>query len=117
MKAGIPVAKYVHPKTEIKKVWIGSYGGHYEAVFFFKKKPKKTGEMNDGTKYYCTVDNRDLVIGSMYMNDFKEVYPDFDTSIIKPKSIEITEVIQILLEAVYDQHGDLVSHKYNAENV
>ncbi|WP_137905520.1 hypothetical protein [Chryseobacterium sp. 2VB] len=116
MKTKIPIAKYIHPKTQIKKVWIGSYGGHYEAIFFFKKKPKKTSELNDGTKYYCIVDNRDLVIGSMFMGDFKELYPDFDMNIIKPKDIEITEVIQIMFEAVYDKYGDLVSYKYNADN-
>lgn len=112
----MPLAKYVHPKTQTKKIWVGSYGGYYEALFFFKKKPKKTEELNDGTKYYCIVDNKDLVIGSMYMGDFEILYPDFDMSLLKSEHIEITKVFQIMFEAVYDDYGDLIDFKYNAEN-
>lgn len=85
-------------------------------MFFFKSKPKKTEELNDGTKYYCIVDNKDLIIGSMYMGDFRELYPDFDYNLLKPNHIEITEVIQIMFEAIYDEWGCLVDYKYNAEN-
>lgn len=116
MKNTLPIAKYKHPKTETRKVWIGSYGGHYEALFIFKKKPKKTEYLNDGTKYYCIVDNSDLVIGSMYLCDFEELYPDFDMNLLKPKHIEIVEVFQIMFEAVYNSYGNLVDFKYNVEN-
>ena len=116
MKNTIPIAKYKHPKTQTKKVWIGSYGGHYEALFIFKKKPKKTEELNDGTKYYCIADNQDLVIGSMYMCDFEILYPDFDMNLLKPENIEITKVFPIMFEAVYNKYGDLMDFKYNAEN-
>lgn len=116
MKTNIPVAKYVHPKTQTKKLWVGSYGGHYEALFFFKKKPKKTGCLNDDTKYYCIIDNKELVVGSMYLCDFEELYPDFDMNLLKPDDIEITNVFPIMFEAVYDSYGDLRDFKYNAEN-
>lgn len=116
MKNIIPIAKYKHPKTQTKKLWVGSYGGHYDALFFFKKKPKKTGELNDSTKYYCIVDNSNLVVGSMYLCDFAELYPDFDMGLLKPEHIEITKVFQIMFEAVYSPYGDLVDYKYNAEN-
>ena len=32
-------AKYIKPKTKIKRFWAGTYGGHYSAIVFFKKKP------------------------------------------------------------------------------
>lgn len=120
MKNTIPVAKYKHPKTQTRKVWIGSYGGHYEALFIFKKKPKLTKETYGyewfDEKYYSIVENEDLVIGSMYLCDFEELYPDFDMDLIKPEHIEITKVIPIIFEAVYDKYGNLVDYKYNAEN-
>jgi len=36
--------------------------------------------------------------------------------LLKPEHIEITKVFQIMFEAVYDDYGDLVDFKYNAEN-
>lgn len=120
MENTLPLAKYKQPKTKIKKVWIGSYGGHYEAIFIFKRKPKLTNDTYGyewfDEKYYCIVENKDLVIGSMYMCDFQELYPDFDFNLIKPDHIEITKVIHIELEAVFDKYGDLVTYQYNAEN-
>ena len=109
-------AIFKYAKTEIRTVYVGTYGGHYEAMFFFKSKPKKVDEMNDGTKYYCTVTNEDLVIGSMYRGDFEELYPDFDYSKIAPDNIEITRVFKIESEAVYDKYGGLVTFNYSAEN-
>lgn len=116
MKNIIPIAKYVHPKTQIKKLWVGSYGGHYDALFLFKKKPIKTEYLYDGTKYYCIVDNGELIVGSMYLCDFEELYPEFDMNLLEPEHIEITKVFPIMLEAVYDSYGDLRDFKYNAEN-
>lgn len=120
MKNTLPTAKYRHPKTKTKKLWVGSYGGHYEALFFFKKKPKLTKDTYGydwfDEKYYCIVENKDLVAGSMYLGDFEILYPDFDISLLKPEHIEITKVIQIMFEAVYDDYGNLVDFSYNAEN-
>lgn len=33
------IAKYNPPKLSYKNVWAGIYGGHYDAIVFFKKKP------------------------------------------------------------------------------
>lgn len=114
------------PKTKKIKAWAGMYGGHYDVIVFFKKKPPLSKEpyynpnIIDG-KYYDLIEARDLgiIIGSLCLPDFKEHYPDADITPYleneRPKGIEIVEVFQIEIEGALDEWGHFRSLVFNVD--
>jgi len=111
-------ANFVLPKSTKKIVWAGTYGGHYNCIVFFKSKPVLSKEhyhlsnIIDG-KYYDTYENKNLIIGCMWLEQFQELYPK--TNIGNPEAIEIINVFQIKLEGFFDKYGRLVSFEFNAD--
>lgn len=107
------IAKYNEPKRTFKTVWAGIYGGHYDAIVFFKSKPKKSKEDYDlidviDGKYYDMIDNLSLTCGAMWYGDFEELYPDVDLKeYYDRRETEIVEVFQLKLEAAWDKYGEL----------
>ena len=106
------IAKYKHPQTEIRKVWVGAYGGHFDALIFFKDEPKITD--------YTSIDNK--TVGGMYLCDFRELYPDADISEIlnpennnRPYDIEVRKTIPIEIEAFFDKDGIMISYDFHAQ--
>lgn len=94
-----------------KKVWAGMYGGHYSAIVFFLKLPFRSQDKDHGGfngNWYDPGDsrNKDLVCGSMWLSDFKELYPDIDIG--EPKDIEITSLIQLELTTYWEIDHDMV---------
>ena len=115
-------AKLCPPKTSIKKVWAGIYGGHYDCIVFFKKKPKLSKEAYGyewfDEKYIDMVENKDLTCGAMWYADFETLYPEAAIQIrpiFENRRIEIVEVFQIGLEAVWDKYNELERFEFRAD--
>lgn len=98
------------------KCWYGLYGGHYNVIVFFKKKP---------THYvdYRTVPNcLDLleesahknILGSMYLEDFLEM-SGLDRNDFIPEDIEIVKVHRIEVTFPADEYGDMETHQFNVD--
>lgn len=104
------------PKTEVKKVWIGGYFNHYNAIVIFDKEPVSSDEVHnyiDGV-WYDLQDNNKNIIGCLGMEDFIELYPSVDiSSLINKhgyvKNVEVTTLIEMALEV--PMHND---HMYLA---
>lgn len=103
------------PKMKTKIVWYGSYGGHYDCIIFFKKKPT----MVESNSIHYTEDEVDLVqesqdknvLGGMWPQDFEDL-----TGIkIKPSEIEITKVYKLELTAPWDEYGYLWGYSNDAD--
>jgi len=102
------------PKLETKTVWVGIYGGHYDAIVFFNKKPKLSKETigHSNIRFYDCLDNRDLIIGCMWYGDFKELFPDANLG--EAKDIEIPEVFKLKLRT-YWEDDKLKQINFNAD--
>ena len=118
-------ATFTIPKKKLKtiKVWAGMYGGHYDAIVFFKEKPELSEEpchhveYNDGYYYDC-YDNKSKIIGCMELGQFYEYFPDADlrphtqqredTTTLggRPLDVKISEVFEMELTVMIDEHGD-----------
>lgn len=101
-KTEAKIALYKHPKMTFKTVWIGAYGGHFNALIFFAKKPKVTA--------YTSIDNK--TVGGMYLEDFQQLYPNCDISELldpnndnKPYEIEVSNFIKVKLQAAWEYDG------------
>lgn len=93
------------PRLTTKKVWIGSYGGHFDIVVVFTKKPKKgkRGDWNEG--WIAAYDeNKDIVAGIFDRENFA-LWFDID---IVPEDIEIRGVEQYELTAVWNEFGQII---------
>jgi hypothetical protein len=92
------------PTLRTRTVWAGMYGGHYTGIVFFSKKPKLSNETTTMTqeRYYCVNENIELTVGSMWLPDFEELFPDADIEQYRPTSTEITKVFKIKLTAVWE---------------
>jgi hypothetical protein len=127
-------ATFTIPKDKLKtiKVWAGMYGGHYDAIVFFKEKPElseKTSmyvDSNDGHYYNC-FDNKDKIIGCMSLGQFYEYFPDADlrpytqqredTSTLggRPLEVEVHEVFEMEITVMIDEHGDFDRLDFNLD--
>ena len=87
------------PPLETRTCWIGSYGGHSEIVVVFSEKPKKVSKdhLFKKKRYYCELLNRDIIAGKFDKDEFNQW---FGTN-IQPKEIEITQVFQYQLTAIW----------------
>lgn len=99
------IAKYKHPKMQYKTIWIGAYGGHFDALIFFEKKPKITK--------YTSIDNK--TVGGMYLCDFQRLYPDCDISELldpynnnRPYEIEVSNFIKVKIQAVWEEDMSII---------
>jgi len=115
-------AEFQPPKLSIRKVWAGIYGGHYNCIVFFKSKPKLSKESYGyewfDEKYIDMVDNKDLTCGAMWYGDFEQLYPKAFLQlkpIFERRRIEIVEVFQIELEAVWDKYNELEKFEFRAD--
>ena len=115
-------AKLHPPKTSVKKVWAGIYGGHYDCIVFFKAKPKLSKESYGynwfNEKYIDMIENKDLTCGAMYYCDFEKLYPNAALqikSIYEKRRIEIVEVFQIELEAVWNKYNNLEMFNFRVD--
>lgn len=117
-------AKLKMPKTKAKTVWAGVYGGHYSTIVFFSthpiisKEPYNLTDVLNG-HYYDLHDNKEKILGSMGLEEFKELYPDADISSIltvnwNPKEVEVTEVAKMRIEAFWED-GHMRSFDFNTE--
>jgi len=115
--------KITLPELQTKKLWAGIYGGHYDVIVFFKAKPEVSKEVHnhiDGGKWYDCFDNKDLIVGSMALDDFYTLFPDADISEYtqengRPMAIEIPEVFEIELTSVFDEHGDMEQFNFDLD--
>lgn len=89
-------------KTTKRKCWIGSYGGHFNVVVVFNKKPVKAkkGTWNEGE--YETTENN--VAGTFDCDSFNEW---FGTD-IKPNDTRITTIEQYEVTAIWDEYNQIV---------
>lgn len=118
-KSNIPTGKLTLELTT-KTVWAGMYGGHYDVIVFFKTKPVVSQEQTrSGDNIYDCLENKDIVVGDMYLSDFREVYPDADLSNYlqddRPKETEIIEVFRVKLTTLWDKYGKMVTIDCNAD--
>jgi hypothetical protein len=111
------------PELQTKKLWAGMYGGHYDVIVFFKEKPTKTSKdehnIIDFDWVEC-IENKDIIVGSMCLGQFYEIFPDADISEHtrednRPMEIEIPEVFEIEITTVYDEWGHMVTFKFNED--
>jgi hypothetical protein len=111
-------AKLKLPVLKTKTVWYGLYGGHYNCIVFFKTKPIKSDEpyylpdVIDG-KYYDLLDNKDLIIGCMWLNDFNVLFPG--AKVGKPKGIEVLQVHQMELTTMLDEDDKMYTLNFRAD--
>jgi len=106
------------PVKSVRKVWIGSYGGHYECVVIFHTKPTKKREgWNSVTgRTYSIVDlwdNKTNIAGSMWKCDFDWIYPT--AKLPDPKEIEVTTLYEREIEAFWDERNRMVFAEFTAD--
>ncbi len=121
MSKPIQRATFTPPKLTRKRVWLGAYGGHYDIVVMFAKKPthyqmdKTTHDMFKGPEHEvidCLAEQKaGNLVGDMDPGDFTEAFPGLDLSAIltngRPKAIEIAkgDLIQVELMLPLDEYG------------
>lgn len=98
-------------KTTTRKCWIGSYGGHFDIIVVFNKKPTKgkKGQWNEGQ--YDSLTNKDIIAGTFDCESFNEW---FGTN-IQPDATEIKEVEQYEVTAIWDEYNQIVGLITNAD--
>lgn len=106
------------PLLSKRKVWIGSYGGHYECVIIFHTKPtkKKDGWNSLTQKNYSIVDlldNKKNIAASMWKCDFDWIYPD--SNIPPPKAIEVTTLYEREIEGFWDDDNRMIFAEFTAD--
>lgn len=111
------ISQFKMPKLTPKTVWVGAYGGHTDLIVLFSKMPvpEEDGATNGnilrrGDKQYCPLTNEELIVGAMWLDQFKKCYPDADISSIldkrgRPLDIEITKLLKIRLEIPMGSNG------------
>lgn len=86
-----------------KKVWVGYYYNHYNALVVFHTKPVKNKE-----GIYDTHDNRKCIAGTLFLEDFIELFPMADISSIVDKNTgnvidtETKELLSFKMVAAWD---------------
>lgn len=120
MKRKVTNAKLVLPELEYRKVWAGLYGGHYDVIVFFSKKPAKAKEAyRKGWKVlYDCLENEKLIVGDMSLCDFRTLYPNVDLTPYtqengRPKEIEVTEIFQLNLQCTWDKYGKMEDFRFH----
>jgi hypothetical protein len=92
-----------------RKCWIGSYGGHFDVVVVFNKKPAK-GKRSEWDKgEISTLRNKDIVAGSFDKDQFNEW---FGTD-IQPTDTEIRKVEPYMLTSLWDEYGQIIGLSTN----
>lgn len=102
------------PKLTTRHVWIGGYGGHYDALVIFHTKPvpsTKDSNYSKGIWYDC-LDNEKNIAGCIEPDTFKELFGIDVSHVIE--AIEVTKLIEVRLTAVWDENR-LVSFDFNLD--
>lgn len=112
-------AKFTPPKMKTIKLWAGLYGGHYDVIVFFHKKP--TNRMDDkgdtrskGEYVDCLAEHEaSNIYGDMGTGNFEIWFPDVDLSPYtqengRPKDTEVPykDLFRIELTLPVDEYGD-----------
>ncbi len=96
-------AKLTLPRMKTKTVWCGTYGGHYNQIVFFSKKPVASTEEHNhisGVWYDC-LDNKEIIVGDMGYEEFMELYPT--ANIPYPTDIEVVVLTQIKITTIWEE--------------
>lgn len=110
------------PQLISKKVWVGFYFNHYNAVVFFSEKPKASKEPHqhiDGD-WYDLLDNQKIVVGTLFLEDFVELFPTVNLSSYlnehgNAPEIEPSTLFQLDIEWFWDDHGKMRSFDFNID--
>ena len=103
------------PKMKTKKVWIGGYGGHYEAIVIFNKKPvySKAEHNHIKGKWIDLLDNKENIAGCLSPCEFKKWFGVDVSKCIK--AIEPTELIEINITACFDKYNKLENCSFDLD--
>lgn len=123
MKGKIQSAKFTGIKSTTKKYWLGCYGGHYDIVVLFRKKPTHTCISDKDVVYIDCLEesNAGNIAGDMALDDFITYFPGLDISTLlkngRPKDTEIpvNGLLQVELTAPIDKYGRLISVNFHAD--
>jgi hypothetical protein len=112
------VANLKLPPITSREVWIGSYGGHYDAIVIFHTKPIKSKDgWNSVTQRSCSmVDllaNKKCIAACMWCCDFEELYPS--AKIPAPKEIEVTTLYKRIIEGFWTDDDRLLFPTFDAD--
>lgn len=131
MRTAIQKATIVFPKLTTHKYWVGVYGGHYDIIVLFHKRPLNfeiDGVLNHTTEKY--VSNIDLLLeqeagniaADLSLGDFKILFPAIDLSSILnkrgyPNAIEIpyNELIRVELTLPAEKDGSIYSLDFHQD--
>lgn len=94
-------------ELKTKRVWIGSYGGHFNIVVVFTEKPKKCEEEN----CYHSFQNKNILAGIFDASTFNDW---FGTN-ISPTDTDIRSLEQYDLTACWDEFEQIVGLDTNAD--
>lgn len=111
---------FVPPGMKTKRLWVGAYGGHYDIVIFFMKKPTTR---IDETRFIDLLKEKENIVASMDTGDFDSWFGGIGAlSTIfqkngRPKDteIEIDNLIQLEITAPFDRHGRLIGFEPRAD--
>jgi len=113
------IIRMVLPKLTPKRVWIGYYFNHYNAIVIYHTKPVK-GTDDEYPERYDTLDNVNKIGGCLMLNEFKELFPSLDLSPIidkktnNVKHIETEILMEVTLVAPWHDNK-LVSIDFNLD--
>ncbi len=111
-------ATFNPPKLKTVKLWAGLYGGHYDMIVFFKKKPKNRMDMqgdarSNGDFVDCLAEQTDEnIFGDMGMGNFEDWFTEVDLTPFtqangRPRETEVpySDLFQIQLTVPVDEYG------------
>lgn len=111
-------AIFTPPKLKAVKLWAGLYGGHYDIIVFFKKKPTNrmddNGDARSNGKFVdCLAENdADNIFADMGTGNFEIWFPNVDLTPYtqengRPKDTEIPykDLFRIELMLPLDDYG------------
>lgn len=117
----IQSAKFTLPKMTTKRVFIGAYGGHYDAVVIFGEKPRPSADTHNIIKreWYDCLDNKESIIGCVELCEFERLFPGIDLAPIlhrgRPREIEVTDIMEARLTACFDDYGKMSSFYFDLD--
>lgn len=97
-----PVLKMKLPKLKKKRVWIGAYGGHFDIVVVFQKRPIKLPDDTLESRFRFVAQSSD----EPARIDREEFEAWFGVD-IEPTATEVDSVREYDLTGVFDRFGQL----------
>lgn len=124
MKPKLQRAAFQPTALTWRKVWLGVYGGHYDIIVMFWKRPTFGDEQQDGSKVIDLLSEYDAgnVAADMSLADFIERFPGIDLSSItqpngRPRAIEIPakDLLRVELALPLDENGHVQSIDFHVD--